>query len=394
MSKAADFFDLNSEVSLSAGHDRMVVFARRESGELVHISEVDNGKACGCVCLACQEALIARQGAVREHSFAHRSGTQCQHAMDAMLHGVIHRLIERHRHFVTPALRVSASVPGPYGPITDSRLQPAIKVPVDSVALVERLPWRHLCVQADVKGHSVLIHVAVKRPTPGDKCETLAQEHQAAIEMDLTGHGPRTVGDLARLLFGADDRKTWLFNPKAEAIEAELKAALEPLAEQRWSEHHAAEERQRVLQQQRAQALAREQAERQRMLAAKRAADLERQAADVEEQVRLQVDAKPELPSEHLVRRPGKPAELSAAVEYAGPTGRLWLLHSSGSDTDIFIRVEGDLQPALDVLCRCGAVPMGEPGVWRISRGGWSSVSIELSSTWTTIRTVTATPAQ
>ena len=62
MGKSADFFDLNSEVSLSAGHDRMVVFARRESGELAHISEVDNGKACGCFCLACQEALIARQG--------------------------------------------------------------------------------------------------------------------------------------------------------------------------------------------------------------------------------------------------------------------------------------------------------------------------------------------
>jgi hypothetical protein len=62
MDKSPDFFDLNSGVSLCAGHDRMVVFARRESGELAHISEVDNGKACGCFCLACNEALIARQG--------------------------------------------------------------------------------------------------------------------------------------------------------------------------------------------------------------------------------------------------------------------------------------------------------------------------------------------
>ena len=158
MVKAASFFELNSEVSLSAGHDRMVVFARRESGELAHISEVDNGKCCGCFCLACQEALIARQGAVREHSFAHQSGTQCQHAMDAMLHGVVHRLIEQHRHFVTPEMRVMATIPGPHGPITDSRLQPPIKVPVDSVALVERAPWRHPCVEACVKGHTVLLH--------------------------------------------------------------------------------------------------------------------------------------------------------------------------------------------------------------------------------------------
>jgi len=83
---------------------------------------------------------------------------------------------------------------------------------------------------------------------------------------------------------------------------------------------------------------------------------------------------------------------MSPAVEYAAPTGRLWLLHSSG--TDLFIKVESGLQPALDVLCRCGALPMAEPGVWRISRDGWSTVSIELSNIWTTIRTVAATPAQ
>ena len=392
MGKSADFFDLNSEVSLSAGHDRMVVFARRESGELAHISEVDDGKACGCFCLACQEALIARQGAVREHSFAHQSGTQCQHAMDAMLHGVVYRLIERHRHFVTPALRVSASVPGPNGPITDSRVRPAVNVPIDSVALVERPPWRHPCVQVDVKGHTVLIHVAVKRRTRSDKCAMLAESHQAAIEIDLSGHGPRTVGDLARLLFDADDRKTWLFNPKAEAIEAELETALKPIATQKWLAHHAAEEQLRLLLQQRAQTLAPEQAERQRVLAAMRAADLERQAACVEAQVRLQVEADPEPATEHLIRQTTKPAEMSPAVEYVGPTGRLWLLHSSGPD--VFIRGEAGLQPALDVLCRRGALPMIEPGIWRISRGGWSTASIELSNFWTTIRTVTATPVQ
>ena len=370
----------------------MVVFARRESGELAHISEVDNGKACGCFCQACQEALIARQGVVREHSFAHQSGTQCQHAMDAMLHGVVYRLIERHRCFVTPRLRVSASVPGPHGPITDSRVRPAVKVPIDSVALVELPPWRHPCVQADVKGHTVLIHVAVKRRTRSDKCAMVAESQQAAIEIDLSGHGPRTVGDLARLLFDADDRKTWLFNPKAEAIEAELETALKPIAAQKWRAHHAAEEQLRLLQQQRARTLAQEHGERQRVLAARRAADLECQAACLEAEVRLQLEAYPEPTKEHLIRQPAKPAEMSPVVEYVGPTGRLWLLHSSGPD--VFIKVETGLRLAMDVLGRCGALPIAEPGVWRITRGGWSTVSIELSNFWTTIRSVTAAPGQ
>ena len=71
MSAVGTFFDLNQDVSLSAGHDRMIVFARRASGGLAHIDEVDNGKACGCRCLACNEGLIARQGEVLSHSFAH-----------------------------------------------------------------------------------------------------------------------------------------------------------------------------------------------------------------------------------------------------------------------------------------------------------------------------------
>ena len=52
MSNPNAFFDLNQEVSLSAGHDQMIVFACRASGGLAHIDEVDNGKACNCFCLA------------------------------------------------------------------------------------------------------------------------------------------------------------------------------------------------------------------------------------------------------------------------------------------------------------------------------------------------------
>ena len=97
MSQASTFFDLNQEVSLSARHDQMIVFARRESGALAHVDELNNGKACAGFCLACNEALIARQGAVRGHSFAHSSGTQCDHAPEAMLHGVAVELIGRQR---------------------------------------------------------------------------------------------------------------------------------------------------------------------------------------------------------------------------------------------------------------------------------------------------------
>ena len=70
MSTAATFLDLNQGVSLSAGHDRMIVFARRASGGLAHIDEVDNGKACGCRCLACNGFGAGRHGRRRRTSAA------------------------------------------------------------------------------------------------------------------------------------------------------------------------------------------------------------------------------------------------------------------------------------------------------------------------------------
>ena len=49
-------FENNGEL----GH--FLVYAFNADGKLVHISEVEKGKACGCRCPACNEPLIARKG--------------------------------------------------------------------------------------------------------------------------------------------------------------------------------------------------------------------------------------------------------------------------------------------------------------------------------------------
>lgn len=42
-------------------------------GRIVHVDDVPNGAACGCVCPNCREPLIARHGTEYEHGFAHQS---------------------------------------------------------------------------------------------------------------------------------------------------------------------------------------------------------------------------------------------------------------------------------------------------------------------------------
>jgi hypothetical protein len=377
MSHVGVFFDLNQEVSLSAGHDRMVVFARRPSGELAHVDEVDNGKACRCVCLACNEFLIARQGDIRGHSFAHSSGTQCSHALEAMLHGVAVELIRRRECFVTPALRVDADVAAPHGRICDFRQIAAMQVPVAAVALQKRPPWPLPCVIATIKERELLIHVAVDHPTSEPNRQRVAELEQAAIEIDLTEKFPRTVAEFARILFTADKRKSWVFNPRAAVLRAEIESSLQPVADERWHEHHEALRVQR-------------EHDRQREL--ERAADRERRhaaALAMERELRHQRAAasatvQPSLPAPRP--QTPKPAEMSPSIEYTSAQGRLCLLHSERPD--IYFKAEPGVEHAVQVLRRLGATHDADAGVYRISREGWSIAAIALADYWVRTRSV------
>lgn len=45
--------------------------------KIIHISEVESGRQINCLCPACKTRLIARKGNLRQHHFAHDTGTNC-----------------------------------------------------------------------------------------------------------------------------------------------------------------------------------------------------------------------------------------------------------------------------------------------------------------------------
>lgn len=378
MNQPNRFFTLNPEISLSAGHDRMVVFARRKNGALAHIGAVANGKACECTCLACDEALIARHGDVREHSFAHQSGTQCDHALEAMLHAVAAELIGQRGQFVTPPLHVHAAVIGPFGRIVEAINRPAIQVPVESVLVEKRSPWRRPCIVASVKGRALAIRIALDHKSCESDCRSLAELDQAAVEIDLSKHGLRTLAELEQVLFEADDRKGWLFNHRQQDLHAELLARLTSQAERQWFEHKQALQ----------ELAAHQERERQER-------ELRQAAAWGAEHDQLNRRAAASVNTSSASFRHPRPAEGSPTIEYLTPEGRIWLLHSA--HPDIHFRTEASVQCALQVLRNHGAVegttPEGDAGVFKISPVGWSAASVELAGTWLSVKSVTGQQA-
>ena len=65
-------------------------FALR-AGELVHISTVESGRQPDCVCPGCKQPLVAKKGTIKQHHFAHDSGSQCN--LESALHWIGKTLI-------------------------------------------------------------------------------------------------------------------------------------------------------------------------------------------------------------------------------------------------------------------------------------------------------------
>lgn len=54
-----------------------LAYGMLSTGDIVHVSQVENGSECACVCPACGEALIAKQGEILSWHFSHVSGEEC-----------------------------------------------------------------------------------------------------------------------------------------------------------------------------------------------------------------------------------------------------------------------------------------------------------------------------
>jgi hypothetical protein len=77
-----------------------------EDGDKVirHVSEVAKGAACGCICPACRQPLIARKGPRVADHFAHRPDSNCQASSETVIHLYAKRLLDQRRRFWLPAV--------------------------------------------------------------------------------------------------------------------------------------------------------------------------------------------------------------------------------------------------------------------------------------------------
>lgn len=71
----------------------LIPFGLAPSGRMVTPNEVPRGIECGCICPGCKAPLIARQGEVNRHHFAHASDACGSGALETSLHKMAKQII-------------------------------------------------------------------------------------------------------------------------------------------------------------------------------------------------------------------------------------------------------------------------------------------------------------
>ena len=187
-------------------------------GKLLHISEVPRGLAGGCVCPACGDRLVARQGQLREHHFAHAAGNDCRTAVETALHLAAKEILASRKEIVLPSVGIQFHFHR-YRASGDKSLTiaPERRYQLTSVALERRLTNIVPDVLAHVENRPLLIEFRVTHGIEAQKLARIQSLDMSTVEIDLSA-APRDLPwkDLEELVVESGTHKQWIYNAVAE----------------------------------------------------------------------------------------------------------------------------------------------------------------------------------
>lgn len=207
------------------------VFGLNEFNELVHVSEVARGLACHCRCVTCGEPLLARQGAVRDHHFAHASNLEaCESSFESLLHRYAKQLVVQSRGLAVPVTPCVAAFLG----WEDSMPQHLLHASGDVQEEVNMGAIRPDLLLVTDDGVLVAIEIAYSSFCDEEKARQFEGMGLPALEIDLSDFTPEGFDPAAvrHAVISTLDHKRWVWPYKPPITEepvAPLSPSLAPL---------------------------------------------------------------------------------------------------------------------------------------------------------------------
>ncbi|MBD5408741.1 MAG: hypothetical protein HDR54_05035 [Treponema sp.] len=137
-------------------------------GKSVYIDDVPNGKKCGCLCAECHGALIAKQGNIKAHHFAHASGNDSIKCSQTALHLLAKEIVAEEK-------RIPAFVDGNIAFVT-----------VDSVEQEKNMGDIKPDLYAEYNGKPVAIEIFVSHAVDDEKFTKIQHHRLTTFEINLS----------------------------------------------------------------------------------------------------------------------------------------------------------------------------------------------------------------
>ncbi|MEL7834855.1 competence protein CoiA family protein [Fodinibius sp. N2] len=209
-----------------------------KEGRLYHITKVENGLKCNCICPNCEAKLIARnQGKKKVPHFAHYKSTQCPGSLETAIHLMAKQIIQDELLIYTPKYSKETiayddeGIPH-YGKNTHI---PPDNVEFDRVDVEVSKSGYRPDVIAFKNGKSLNIEIKVSHEVDEEKASLIKSVQEPMLEIDLSDLTEDTLLDIEQFnweVIQNVENKEWIHNPKGEENYEKNLAQLEIKVEQ------------------------------------------------------------------------------------------------------------------------------------------------------------------
>ena len=203
-----------------------------KNNQIVHISEVESGLACGSYCTFCNSQLVAKKGTKVVHHFAHYNQVECDYAFESSLHLGVKRVLENERKFLFPPL-IGQSILG-----KNVTLKKSILLQIDSIKIESRIGSIIPDILIILGSSMCILEIYVTHKVDYEKQRKIEKMDIAAIEIDFSQED-RALDDerIRDILCNNISLKRWIFNPKLKPLTIELNKHLKTKVEEGLIDH-------------------------------------------------------------------------------------------------------------------------------------------------------------
>lgn len=187
-----------------------LIYALKD-GMLTHISNVESGLKCGCICPGCGEELIAKKGNKMTHHFAHKANSECLSGYQTSLHLLAKDVLLEEKRILLPKVKIRFSDHG--GSYKEVLISNETFIEIDNVVLEKKQGEIIPDVIAYCGDKKFYIEIYVTHKIDDNKKTKIIEEDVSTIEIDLSEIDRYISKEMLKDIFLKEtNQKHWIYN--------------------------------------------------------------------------------------------------------------------------------------------------------------------------------------